>query len=111
MLRDPCILGDPQTNGDKIRSRYLTLAFSGAKRGQNCYVSPAFSGSPMKKSENHNWLPHPAFSGAHKWAELLRKPCVFGGPQCQVPAEKGYKVATSDLVPICLGIPKNALVT
>ena len=22
-----------------------------------------------------------AFSGAHKWAELLRNPCILGGPQ------------------------------
>ena len=22
-----------------------------------------------------------AFSGAHKWAEMLRYPCILGGPQ------------------------------
>ena len=23
----------------------------------------------------------PAFSGAHKWAEMLHNPCILGGPQ------------------------------
>ena len=32
MLRHPCILGDPQTKGDKIRKGYLTPAFSGAQK-------------------------------------------------------------------------------
>ena len=54
MLRHPCILGDPQrqqrgakiqnwsqTKGNKIRSAYLTPAFSGA---QKSYITPAFSG-------------------------------------------------------------------
>ena len=25
-----------------------------------------------------NWLPQPCLLGAHKWAELLRHPCIFG---------------------------------
>ena len=32
MLRHPCILGVPQTNGDKIRIGSLTLAFWGAQK-------------------------------------------------------------------------------
>ena len=43
----PCILGDPQTKGEKIRIGCLT----------------------------------PAFSGAHKRAEMLRHPCILGDPQ------------------------------
>ena len=47
MLWHACLLGGPQTNGDKIRSGYLTRAFSGIpKRGRKCDVTPAFSGIP-----------------------------------------------------------------
>ena len=46
MLRHPCILGDPQTKGDKTRIGYLTPAFSGAKKSGNA-TSPLHSrGSP-----------------------------------------------------------------
>ena len=31
LLRNPCVLGDPQKRG-QIRSGYVTLAFSGAKK-------------------------------------------------------------------------------
>ena len=31
-MRHPCILGHPQTKGDKIRSGGLTPAFSGAQK-------------------------------------------------------------------------------
>ena len=48
LLRNPYILGDPQTKGDKIRSGDLTPPFSGAKRGRNCYVKPTFLGIPKQ---------------------------------------------------------------
>ena len=48
MLHHPCILGDPQTNGDKIRIGCLNPAFWGATSGLKCYVNPAFSGIPNK---------------------------------------------------------------
>ena len=47
--------------GHKIRRGCLNLALSAAKRGRNCYVTPAFS-------------------KAHKWPELLRNPCILKGP-------------------------------
>ena len=60
MLRHPCILGDPQrqprreqkiSSGPKQRETKLEVAASplpsrGAKKGQKCYVTPAFSGIP-----------------------------------------------------------------
>ena len=88
----------------------------GPKSGQNCYVTPAFSGVPNKGEQNQNSLPQPcllrgpkvggsatsprhsrgsptkgnkirigclshAFSGAQKWAEVLRHHCILRGPQ------------------------------
>ena len=42
--------GSP-TKGKKIRSDCVTPAFSGPRRGRNCYVTPAFSGVPNTKSK------------------------------------------------------------
>ena len=44
MLHHPCILRDPQTNGDKIRIGCLTPALWGPTSGRKCYVNLAFSG-------------------------------------------------------------------
>ena len=59
------------------------LLSQGATIGQNCYVTPAFSGVPntgcggkIRKA----YLTH-AFSGAQKRAELLRNPCILGRPE------------------------------
>ena len=48
MLHQPCILGDPQTNGDKIRIGCLNPAFWGPTSGRKCYVNLAFSGVPNR---------------------------------------------------------------
>ena len=69
MICHPCILGNPQTKGDKIRSGYLT----------------------------------PAFSGAHKWAEMLRNPCILREPQT-----KGDKIRKGYLTPAFSGAQKRA---
>ena len=55
----------------------------GPKRGRKCYTTPAFSGIPNAKRGDKIRIGYltPAFSGAHKWAELLGNPCIFGGPQ------------------------------
>ena len=61
----------------------------GGKRGQNCYITPAFSGVPNAKcgEKIKSGCLTPAFSGAQKRAELLRNPCILGGPQCQARGE------------------------
>ena len=61
------------------------LPFRGPKRGQNCYVTPTFSGIPNAKRGDkiRSGYLTPAFSGAQKRAELLRNPCVLGDPQRQ----------------------------
>ena len=108
MLRHPCILGVPNAKRwEKVGSGYVTLAFSGLpdpnagrkfelatsplpsrgrKRGQKCYVTPAFSGVPKQGNEIRSGHPTPAFwlvSGERKWAETLRHPCILGGTQHQ----------------------------
>ena len=50
MVRHPCVLGGPKTEGEEIRIGSLTPAFSLAeKRGRKYYVTPAFSGVPKPK--------------------------------------------------------------
>ena len=54
----------------------------GPRRGWNCYVTPAFLGVPNAKRGDkirRGYLTH-AFSGAQKRVELLRNPCILGGP-------------------------------
>ena len=53
------------------------------KRGQNCYITPAFSGilnDKLGDKIRSRYLTL-AFSGAQKKAELLRNPCILGDPQ------------------------------
>ena len=87
----------------------------GPKRGRKCYVTPAFSGVPKRrgtKSENktyargHHDAPRdkaciqrlsrfPQYHrkvGAQKRAEMLRHPCILGGPQ-----KKGNKIRSQNL--------------
>ena len=77
-LPHPCLLGGPQEGGsatkrNKIRSRYLTPPFSGARRGEICYATRAFSGVPNKGGKIGSGYFNPPFSGAQ------------GGPNCYVP--------------------------
>ena len=71
----PLHSGGSETKGDTIRIDCLTPAYSGPKRGQNCYVTPAFSGIPNKGGHNQNWLPHPC---------LLRFFCCTHLPQKKI---------------------------
>ena len=68
MLHNPSILGGPQTKGDKIRSGFQkhnedcpgflnSTGRLGPKRGQKCYVTPAFSGVPKQRGQNQ--IPKP----------------------------------------------------
>ena len=51
MLRHPCILGDPQIKGDKIRSGYVTPAFSGAQKRADLLRHPCILGGPQTKGD------------------------------------------------------------
>ena len=69
--------------GSKIRSGYLTPAFSGAQKRAEMLCHPAFSAVPNAKcgEKIRDGRLVPAFSGTHKWAESLCNPCILGGPQ------------------------------
>ena len=49
MLRNPCVLGDPQTKGDEIRSGCLTPAFLGAQKRMEVLRNPCILGGPQTK--------------------------------------------------------------
>ena len=65
------------------------LPSRGPKRARKCYVIPAFSGVPnAKRGEKiRSGCLTPAVLGAQKRAEVLRNPCIIGGPQHQAQGE------------------------
>ena len=78
MLHNPCILGAPQTKGDKIRIGCLGPALWGATKGRKCYITLAFSGIPNKgdnikaqgktkkiKEKNFHFVPNPVWGPAN----------------------------------------------
>ena len=88
-LHHPCVVGGPQTRGQSQRC---------PTSGQNCYITPAFSGVPKQgdkvkgapqvgriaTSPLRSWgSPNKGTKSKvpHKWAELLHHPCILGGPQ------------------------------
>ena len=84
MLHHPCILGDPQREGDKIR-------IGGAHKWAEMLHHPCILGDPQREGDkiriggahkwaemlhhqggqNQNWMPQPCLLGAHKWAQIL----------------------------------------
>ena len=76
-----CVLGGPQQRGEKSQVATSFLPCRGPKRGRNCYATLAFSGVPNKRDKITSGYLTPAFSRANKRAELLRNPCILGGPQ------------------------------
>ena len=71
--------------GDKIRSRYLTLAFSGAQKKAELLRNPCILGIPNAKlgDKIRSGYLTSAFSGAQMRSELLRNPCIIGDPHRQ----------------------------
>ena len=49
--------------------------------GRNCCVTPAFSRVPKQGNKIRSGCLTTPFSGAQKWAELLRHTCSLGGPE------------------------------
>ena len=82
MLSHPCILGYPQTTGDKIKSGRLTHAFSGAQKRAKMLCHPRILRDPQTKGDKikRGYLT-PAILGANKRAEMLPHLCVLGYPQ------------------------------
>ena len=65
------------------------LHSQGPKRGRNCYVTPAISRIPnTKRGEKiKSGCLTLVFPGAQKRVEVLRNPCILGGPQHQARGE------------------------
>ena len=99
VLHHPCILGGPQTRGQRqrwpicVRKCYITPEFSGvAKQGDKVKGGPyvratALSllrsrGSPNKGTKSNT---------AHMWAEVLNHPCVFGCCQTRGQRQRQHK--------------------
>ena len=53
-----------------------------------CYITPEFSGVPIKGERIKSGFLTPAFSGAHMRAEVLRNPCILGGPHQRIKGDK-----------------------
>ena len=77
--------------GEKVRSGYLTLAFSGAKKRAEVLRNLCILGGPQRQAwgENQKWLRPPCLlgGGGQMRAEVLRTPSILGGPQRQSPGE------------------------
>ena len=54
MLHSPCILGDPQTKGDKIRIGCLSPAFWGAHKWAEMLHNPCILGYPQQMRQHQS---------------------------------------------------------
>ena len=89
-----------QQRGTKSEVAASALPCRGPKGGRKCSVTPTFlrvpnathgeqhrKRSPTKGSKTKSGCLNPAFSGAHKRLEMLRHPCILGGPRRQAQGE------------------------
>ena len=83
VLLNPCILGghQRQERGRKIEVASLPLPSEGPTSRRKGYVIPTLSGVPKQGNKISDGYFTPAFSRAHKWAEVLCNPCILGGRQ------------------------------
>ena len=73
--------GSPKHRGTKSEVGTSPLPSRGPTNGRKCYVTPTYSEIPRTKGDKmrSGCLTH-AFSGAHKWVEMLRHPCILEDP-------------------------------
>ena len=76
----PCVLRAPKKNGTKSEVSTSTVPSHGPTCGRNCNVTPEFSGVPKQGDKTRKSYITLALSRAQKWEELLRNPCLLGGP-------------------------------
>ena len=84
MLHRPCILRDPQTKRDNIRSGYLTLAFSGAHKGAVMRPHPYIRMDPQQKGDKRNL----ANSPLPCWRPKKGRKCYVTPPLSGIPKEE-----------------------
>ena len=79
--------GSPNIGGQNQNWLPHPNLLRGLQEGGNA-TSPLHSrGSPDKGGQNQKWLPRPYLLMAQKRAEMLRHPCILGGPHT-----KGEKI-------------------
>ena len=116
VLHHPCVLGGPQTR--RQSQRWPTS-------GRRCYITPAFLGVP-KQDDKVKGCPQVGRGAtsplrsrgspikgkksmvAHKWAEVLRHPCVLGGPQTRGQSQRWPTSGRRCYItPAFSGVPKH----
>ena len=95
-LPHPCLLGGLEVGGSatqplhsrgypnkgtKLEVVASPLPSLGPTSGRQCYTTRTFSEVPKQGNKIRHGCLTPAFSGAHKWAEVLRNPYILRGPQ------------------------------
>ena len=102
MTNETLVFAGVPNKGHKIRSGYLTPAFSGAQKRVEVRPSPLCSrASPTKGTKTSGCLTS-TLSGAQKRAEVLRNSCVLKGPK------QGDKIRTACLTCTFSGAQKRA---
>ena len=81
MLPHPCVLGGPQTIGDKSEVAASTLPSHGPKRGRKCLLTPALSAVPKPIGTKLEVAASPLANRDQSRAEMLPHPCILGDRQ------------------------------
>ena len=103
MLHHPCIVMGPQQRGPKSEVAASPLPSRGPKRGQKCYITPAFPWVPNKGDQNQKWLPHPCLLGGPKEGANATSPLHSHGSPT-----KGTKIRSGCLTPAFSGAQKRS---
>ena len=69
-----------ENKGTKSKVANSPLPSRGPTSGRKCYATPAFLGVPKQGDKIRSGCLTPAFSGGHKWVEVLHHPCNLGRP-------------------------------
>ena len=80
LLRNPYVPGGSLKRGQNQKWLHHPYLLKDPINGRSCYVTPMFVGVPGKGDKIKSGCIISAFSGAHKWAQLLHDPCVLGAP-------------------------------
>ena len=103
MVHHPCIFMGPQQRGPKSEVATSPLPSRGPKRGQKCYITPAFSWVPNKGDQNQKWLPHPCLLGGPKEVKNATSPLHSHGSPT-----KGTKIRSGCLTLAFSGAQKRS---
>ena len=110
LLRNHCILGGPQrqARGTKSKKPASPLPSRGpTKLGKMLHHTCHSRGSPTPRAGNkiRSGCLTTAFSGAHKWAEMLRDPCILGVVASPLPSRGPERGRYCYVTPAFSGVP------